>query len=71
MARECKGVLLNFEDAAGKVWSQSVKEKRLHTRDTIGFHRSAGTRQCDWSCGGGGERKWLAEVCAAAGGDRR
>jgi hypothetical protein len=28
--RECKGVLLNFEDAAGKAWSRSVKEKRLH-----------------------------------------
>jgi hypothetical protein len=43
-AHECKGVLLNFEDAAGKVWSRSVKEKGLHAGVAVGFYRSAGTR---------------------------
>jgi RAV-like factor len=48
-ARECKGVLLNFEDTAGKVWSRSVKEKPvkekgLHAGDAVGFYSSAGTQ---------------------------
>jgi hypothetical protein len=54
-ACECKDVLLNFEDATGKVWSRPVKEKGLHAGDTVGFYCSASTRP------------WRLEVCAAAG----
>uniref|UniRef100_A0A0E0EGP9 AP2/ERF domain-containing protein n=1 Tax=Oryza meridionalis TaxID=40149 RepID=A0A0E0EGP9_9ORYZ len=45
---ECKGILLNFEDAAEKSyvltkgWSRFVKEKGLHAGDAVGFYRAAG-----------------------------